>query len=89
MELKYGNRSKSKDHYYGPWNWTADETGVTFEGEERFVAVEDPSKPREWQIYCDPEDDLLKAYLPEKWKKFQISLERLVLEEDQTAGSKS
>ena len=89
MELKYGNRSTSRNHYYGPWNWTEDETGVTFEGEEWFVAVEDPAKPGQWQIYCDPEDDLLKAYLPKKWKKFQISLERLVLDEEKGDSSGS
>lgn len=85
MELKYGNRTASIEHHVGPWDWTEDEVGVTFEGEERFVAVENRDTGR-WQVYCDPEDDLLKAYIPRKWRRFQISLERVPLDEPSAAS---
>ena len=77
MELKYGNRTTSIEHYVGPWDWTEDELGITFEGEEQFVAVENPACKGQWQVYCDPDDDLLKDRVPKKWRKLQISLERV------------
>lgn len=93
MEVKYGNRSASRMHAVGPWDWTVDPDvpnedifggkGVTFEGEELFTAVED-EKSGEWQIYFDAKDDGLKGYVPRERRRLQISLERTMVaaEED-------
>ena len=79
-ELRYGNRSASYEHHVGPWDWTEeDETGVTFDGREGFMAVED-KRTGEWQVYFDRDDDNLKGKLPKERKRLQISLERKILE---------
>ncbi|KZF22011.1 hypothetical protein L228DRAFT_268511 [Xylona heveae TC161] len=44
MEIKYGNRTQSREHIVGPWDWTEDEVGLTLEGWEGFVAVEEEVK---------------------------------------------
>ena len=65
---------------WAPWGWTKeDELGVTFEGEERFVAVEDPRKPGEWRVFVDAEDDLLKGVegVERGWRRLRVSLERV------------
>ena len=93
MEVRYGNRSVSREHYVGPWDWTEDEEGeqvepgeankgVTFEGWERFTAVEDPQS-KEWQIYFDKNDDGLKGYVGRERRKLQISLERTVVDKEE------
>ena len=91
MEVKYGNRTESRQHAVGPWDWTVDPEvpnedifggkGITFEGEELFMAVEDESG--EWQIYFDRLDDGLKDYLPKERRKLQISLERTMVSEEE------
>lgn len=78
MELKYGNRTQSREHHVGPWDWTEDEVGLTIEGWEGFVAVEDEAG--EWAVYYDRQDNRLKGLVPEK-KVLQISLERTLLDE--------
>ena len=88
MELRYGNRTASMEHYVGPWGWTKeDELGVTFEGEERFVAVEDPRKPGEWRVFCDAEDDLLKGWVDRGWRRLRVSLERVPEDVQATPGA--
>lgn len=75
MELKYGNKTASIEHHVGPWDWTEDETGITFDELESFTAVEDPTT-RKWQIYFDVDDDGLTKYVPKGRRMLQISLER-------------
>jgi hypothetical protein len=91
MEVRYGNRSESREHYIGPWDWTEDDEevelaaankGVTFEGWEGFTAVEDPES-KEWQVYFDKNDDGLKGYVGGERKKLQISLERAMVAQEE------
>ncbi|KAJ4366341.1 hypothetical protein N0V83_007977 [Neocucurbitaria cava] len=43
-EVKYGPRTEAKKHVVGHWDWTEDdEQGITLEGEESLVAVEEES----------------------------------------------
>ncbi|KIY02102.1 uncharacterized protein Z520_02240 [Fonsecaea multimorphosa CBS 102226] len=78
MEIKYGNKSASIEHHVGPWDWTEDEEGITFDETEAFVAVEDPST-RQWQLYYDMDNDGLSRFVPKGRRKFQISLERTLI----------
>ena len=77
LEVKYGNRSTSRDHIVGPWDWTDDddELGLTLEDHERFVAVEERSGV--WAVYFDRADDY--TGLPRKKRILDISLERRLL----------
>lgn len=43
--LRYGNKSASIDHFYGKWDWTPDESRVTFKGGERLFAVDMATVP--------------------------------------------
>jgi hypothetical protein len=38
---EYISRAAAEGHILGPWDWTDDETGLTLEGWEIFVAVEE------------------------------------------------
>jgi hypothetical protein len=78
MELKYGNKSASVEHHVGPWDWTEDEEGITFDETEAFTAVEDPAT-RKWQLYYDMDNDGLSRFVPKGRRKFQISLERSLI----------
>ncbi len=40
-ELRYGNRTQSKEHVVGSWDWTEDLEGLVLEGREGFVVVEE------------------------------------------------
>jgi hypothetical protein len=92
MEVRYGNRSVSREHYVGPWDWTEDDEedvepaeankGVTFEGWEGFMAVEDAAS-KEWQVYFDKNDDGLKGYVESGRRKLQISLERTMVAQEE------
>jgi hypothetical protein len=73
FEVKHGNRSASREHHIGPWDWTEDEEGLTIEGVEGFVAVEE--KAGEWAVYYDKQDNRMKGLVTDK-KVMQISLER-------------
>lgn len=75
LEVKYGNRTASREHVVGPWDWTEDEVGVTLEGEERFVAVEEQENV--WAVYYDRNEDYKS--LPEKKRILDVSLERRLL----------
>lgn len=85
MELKYGPRAVARDHVTGAWDWTEDdEQGLTLNGEECFVAVEEEKGGYGWAIYCDPDDDRLKEYEVGKKKRvLRCSLERRLVEEDE------
>ncbi|KAL1596494.1 hypothetical protein SLS60_009141 [Paraconiothyrium brasiliense] len=94
-ELKYGNRSASITQIVGEWDWTEDESALTLDGWEGFVAIDEWDGADEdnttewgreglrWAIYYDIDDNGLKG----KGKgrdMFEITLERkLQSEEDQ------
>ena len=60
-ELKYGNRTASIAHVVGDWDWTEDESALTLDGWEGFVAVDEgPHSDRDglrWALYFDRADD--------------------------------
>lgn len=86
-ELKYGSRVEAKDHTVGPWDWTEDEQGLTLEGEESVVAVEEESGVFGWSIYWDREDDRLKQRgVLEKHRVLRCSLERRLVDEKEMGG---
>jgi hypothetical protein len=80
MELRHGNKTASIAHNVGPWDWDENEENVTFDGEECFMAVEDP-KTKRWQIYYDVDDDGLQKYIPKGRKRLQITLQRSLIPE--------
>ena len=77
-EVKYGNKTQSKEHVVGPWSWEAGDQGgpggATLDGDEGAVAVETPDG---WQVYW--EDGNGKIHVQVK-SKIQISLERKMVE---------
>jgi hypothetical protein len=79
LELKYGSRADTVGHLRGPFDWTEDEVGLTLEGWEGFVAVEE--KKDTWAVYYDRNDDRLDALITGK-RVLQCSLERRVIEEE-------
>lgn len=79
LELKYGNKTQSREHVVGPWDWTDDEAGLTLEGWEGLVAVQEDDG--EWAVYYDRDDDRLKGKVGKK-RVLQISLERKLVEEE-------
>ncbi|KAF2453507.1 hypothetical protein BDY21DRAFT_367034 [Lineolata rhizophorae] len=80
-ELKYGNRTQSREHIIGEWDWTKDEVGLTLEGWEGFVAVEE--EPGQWALYYDRNNDNLRGLArPRGKRKLQCSLERKILPEE-------
>ncbi|KAK4542800.1 hypothetical protein LTR36_006176 [Oleoguttula mirabilis] len=62
LELKYSNRSGSIEHHVGSWDWTSedDDSSITFDEWEGFVAVEE--EPGQWALYFDLNDDGLKKH---------------------------
>ena len=81
MELKHGNRSQSREHHVGPWDWTEeDEIGLTFEGWEGFVAVQDDEG--EWQLFFDRNDDGLKDFVGKRGRKLEVTLERIMCDNE-------
>lgn len=80
MELKHGNRSQSREHHVGPWDWADDdEAAVTFEGWEGFMAVQD--EEGEWQLFFDRDDDGLGTVVGKKRRRLEISLRRRMCED--------
>jgi hypothetical protein len=78
MELKYGNRTQSREHHVGPWDWTEDESGLTIENREGFAAVEE--EPSVWAVYYDRNDDGLNGIVDKEQSVVGISLERTMLD---------
>ncbi|KAF2853488.1 hypothetical protein T440DRAFT_444385 [Plenodomus tracheiphilus IPT5] len=79
-ELHYGPRAEAKKHTVGPWDWTDDEQGITLEGEECLVAVEEERGGYGWSVYWDREDDALKGVGVGSLKRvLRCSLERRVI----------
>ena len=86
-ELRYGPRSEAKKHTVGPWDWTDDEQGLTLDGEECLVAVEEERRGYGWAVYWDREDDCLKEQGIGKDKRvLRCSLERRLVEEQRVKG---
>lgn len=82
-ELRYGPRAEAREHVVGPWDWTEDdEQGLTLNGEECLVAVEDEGGCG-WSVYWDEDDDRLKGHgIAQKHRVLRCSLERRLVEED-------
>jgi len=76
LELKYGNRSQSALHIVGPWDWTDDRSGVTLEGWEGFVALEETEGT--WVLCYDLQDDHLKS-IGAQGRLVECSLDRKLL----------
>jgi hypothetical protein len=70
--LHYGNRSTSISHMVGEWDWTSDESAVTLDGWEGFVAIDESSafasdaewektewgaEGLRWALYFDKDDN--------------------------------
>jgi hypothetical protein len=80
--VRYGNRTQSVDHVFGPWDWTENEEGLTLEGWEGFVAVEEDDGL--WGLYFDRHDDGLKEVEGLRGKrKLLCSLDRDLLPDEQ------
>ena len=83
-EVRYGNRSQSKEHVVGSWSWEAGEEGgaggVTLEGEEGAVAVKTENG---WQVFWEDAEGKVKV----KGKGMvRVSLERKMLEPPKDDG---
>jgi hypothetical protein len=87
-QLRYGPHSESllsHNMLLGPWNWTASEgdSGLTFEGWEGFVAVEESADI--WAIYYDRDDNLLRNRKMVGGRRvLRISLERRIVDDEET-----
>ena len=79
LELKYGNRTQSREHHVGPWDWTDDQSGMMIEDWEGFAAVEEEEGI--WAVYYDRKDNGLKGVVDPGKTVAQISLERQLIEE--------
>lgn len=87
-EFRYGNRSQSIQHIVGPWDWTEDEEGVTIDGEEAIVAVEEEAAL--WALYYDKDGNHLAGVPGVKGKAvLEVSLERNILEEERQGKDKN
>ena len=77
-ELKYGNRTQSREHVVGSWDWDVsdedDPGGLVLEGEEAAVAVR--SSADSWEIRWADEDGAVHAAGKEL---VEVSLERKML----------
>ncbi|KAM0806421.1 hypothetical protein BDR22DRAFT_816612 [Usnea florida] len=77
-EVKYGNRTQSREHTVGSWGWDAGEEGgaggLTLQGAEGAVAVETDDG---WEIRWENEDGNIGV---EDRRKLTVSLERKMLE---------
>ncbi|KAK0260198.1 hypothetical protein LTR91_014598 [Friedmanniomyces endolithicus] len=76
--LSYANRSGSIAHHVGSFDWTSEDndSSITFDGWEGFVAVEEAEG--KWALYFDMDDDGLKAKRKGK-KVVDVSLVRRVV----------
>jgi len=77
-EVRYGNRTKSREHIVGSWGWEAGEEGgpggLTLDGEEGAVAVETDSG---WEMRWE---DGNRRYGAKGKECLGVSLERKMLE---------
>jgi hypothetical protein len=77
LELKYGNKTASKDNIHGPWDWTEDQKALVLDDWEGFVVLEE--SPGVWSIHYDEDDDHLKQVQSTNRSVVEISLERRIL----------
>jgi hypothetical protein len=77
LELKYGNKTQSLPHIFAPWDWTEHRQGLTLEGWEGCVALEEISG--NWVLCYDRNDDHLE-HLRRKRRVLECSLERKILQ---------
>lgn len=86
-EVKYGNRTQSIAHVVGPWDWADEETTVTLEKKDMFVAVEE--EDGKWAVYFDRDEDWCERVLAERGldgkRVVDIRIRRKMLE--QAGGS--
>jgi len=80
MELKYGNRTQSREHHVGPWDWTEDRSRLVIENQELFASVEE--EPGVWAVYYDRNDDGLNGVVGREKSVVEISLERKLLDKE-------
>jgi hypothetical protein len=88
-ELRYNNRTGSMEHHVGVWDWSEDETRLTFDGWEGFIAIdewdgedEDPTTPwgkegLRWAIYFDKDDNGLEGRHKGR-DKFEVAFTRRI-----------
>ncbi|PGH26487.1 hypothetical protein AJ80_01801 [Polytolypa hystricis UAMH7299] len=92
LEVKYGNRTQSREHYVGPWDWAEDEVGVMMEGVEGFMAVEEEGGEEGgeggggWAVYFDRRGDGLKDLVGMGRRVVEIRLERRMVDEGDGEG---
>ncbi|KAJ7023848.1 hypothetical protein C8F04DRAFT_1047764 [Mycena alexandri] len=77
LELKYGNKTASEHHIPGPWDWTDDQTALTLDEWEGFVAAEE--SPGVWVVHYDRDDDHLKGVRGSDKSVVEVGLERRIL----------
>lgn len=78
LSICYGNKTASMEHgIAGPWDWTEDMEGITFAGEESFVALEE--SPGDWIVCYDAMDDMLQSANVGERPVLAISLDRCML----------
>jgi len=86
LELRCGNRTQSVEHIVGHWDWDQeDEVGVTLEGEELFSAVE--QQDGSWALYFDRNGDGLQGYVDPNSKVIEISLDRRLVDSNNSDGN--
>lgn len=82
-EVRYGNRTRSREHVVGNWGWESGEEGgaggVTLEGQEGAVAVETEQKGL-WEVRWEDEEGSV-GVVPKGKHRVQVSLERKMVEE--------
>ncbi|KAF6759160.1 hypothetical protein DFP72DRAFT_1102381 [Ephemerocybe angulata] len=75
LAVTYGNKTASIDQIHGPWDWTDDQSSVTLEGWEGFVAVEE--SPGVFYLAYDQDEDHLKE-LGVKGRVVDVNLKRVL-----------
>lgn len=81
LELKFGNRTQSREHIVGPWDWTKDKAGITIEGAERFAAVKEGNCL--WAMYYDRDGDSLRGILNDDRTRVEVNLMRTLLSDEE------
>jgi hypothetical protein len=88
--VRWGGRQESQGHVCGPFDWTKDESRVTLEGWEGWLAVRlprDEMYAKElgmedtkglWRLYFDQNDD--GADLPPSAEVLEVTLNRTMAE---------
>lgn len=87
-ELKYANRSGSIEQLVGDYDWTDEfeDSALTFDGWEGFVAVEEEGLKDEegrtrWSLYVDVKDDGLKEKKKGR-RSLEVRLKRRIMDQE-------